>query len=224
VSRSPERATAAQAVWDLPVRLFHWLLVALLAISWITAEGPVTWMVWHQRSGYAVLALLLFRVMWGLWGSRYARFSSFVRGPRAVGRYALALVRRRPEHHVGHNPLGGWVVLLMLGLVGLQAGSGLFASDGIMTDGPLRDTVSRATSKLLTRIHHVNFNVLLAVVGVHVAAALGYWLVLRENLIGPMLTGRKHALAPVAPAAAVPWWRAALTALAAAGAVWWLVR
>lgn len=218
----PERSRASP-VWDFPVRLFHWALVGLLAAAWVTAEGPAAWMVWHLRIGYAVLGLLVFRLLWGLWGGRHARFRAFVRGPRAVWRYGLALLRRRPEHHVGHNPLGGWMVLLLLALLGVQAGSGLFATDDIMTSGPLRGQVSRATAKLLTRVHHFNFNLLLAASAVHVLAVAGYWLVLRENLVWPMITGRKRLEPPVG-AAPVPAWRAAVSAALAAGLVWWLVR
>ena len=210
-------------VWDWPVRAFHWVLVALLGGAWATAEGPASWMVWHQRIGYTLIFLLAFRVLWGLWGSAHARFADFVHGPRAVGAYALALLRRRPAHFAGHTPLGGWMVLALLGLVAVQAGSGLFASDGIMTDGPLHDRVSRATGKLLTRIHHINFNVLLAAAGLHVAAVLAYLVVLRDNLITPMVTGRKPMTDPAGGDARAPWWRVALAAGGAAVVTWYLV-
>lgn len=222
----PRNAIGAAAstirVWDVPVRVFHWLVVVLLGVSWITAKGPATWMVWHMRAGYAVLFLVLFRLLWGIWGSRHARFGDFVRGPRAVWIYARALLRGRPPHWTGHNPLGGWMVLLLLLLLAVQAGTGLFATDDIMTDGPLRAEVSRATAKLLTRIHHLNFNLLLAAAGLHVAAVLAYLVVIREDLITPMFSGRKAGIAQ-ASTVRVSWWRTAVTAAVAAAIVWRLV-
>lgn len=209
-------------VWDWPVRTFHWALVVLLIAAWVTAQGPLTWMVWHMRIGYAVMFLLVFRVLWGLWGTSHARFGDFLYGPRAVARYARALLGRRPDHHAGHTPLGGWMVLALLALVGMQVGSGLFASDGIMTDGPLRDHVSRTTSKWLTRIHHINVNVLLAAAALHVAAVLGYLLVLRDNLIVPMITGRKR-IEPAGADVRAPWWRVAAAAVGAALVTWCVV-
>lgn len=224
---SSQAASINHAVWDWPVRLFHWALVALLGAAWATAEAGIDYMHWHMRCGYALLTLLLFRVLWGVVGSASARFAGFVRGPRAVWAYARAWFGRRPQHYLGHNPLGGWMVLLLLLLVAVQAGTGLFANDDIVNEGPLARLVSAATSGLLTAIHKFNFKLLLTAVGLHVAAVLLY-LLRGENLLKAMFTGRKpagdyqdrhrHPPGPMAPV-----WRAALCLAAAAGAVWALI-
>lgn len=182
-----ERRATVQ-VWDIPTRLFHWLLVLLLAASWYTGEEGL--MEWHMRSGYAILTLVAFRLLWGLLGSRTARFASFVRGPAAALRYGRALFAGRPPHVLGHNPLGALMILALLLLVALQAGTGLFANDDIFTEGPLTHLVSKATSDQLTVIHKTSFNVLLALAGVHIAAALAYRFLLKDDLITPMITGR----------------------------------
>lgn len=187
-------------VWDLPVRLFHWLLVLLLAVSWYTGKtGGVYEMTWHMWSGYALLGLLLFRIAWGVMGSSSARFSQFVYGPRAMASYANGLVRRRPSQYFGHTPLGGWMTVAMLISLLVQVGTGLFANDDILTEGPLMSWVNKSTSDWLTTIHYFNFNVLLTLAGVHVAAVLYYALALRENLVWPMFTGVKKLRAGQTP-------------------------
>lgn len=205
------------SVWDWPVRLFHWVLVTLLAGSWASAEAGVEYMHWHMRCGYGVLALLLFRMLWGLWGSINARFAGFVRGPRAVLAYVRAWFSRQPRHYLGHNPLGGWMVVALLLLLAVQAGSGLFANDDIFTEGPLYSLVGKDTSDLLTFIHKRNFNLLLLAVGLHVTAVLLY-LWRGENLLKAMFTGRKPAGAyEDQPGVMAPlWWAAVCLALAAA--------
>ncbi len=178
-------------IWDLPVRLFHWSLAVLLVISWATAQIGGNTMIYHLWSGYAVLTLVLFRLLWGCWGSTHARFNDFVRGPRAAIRYARALLRGETPPYPGHNPLGGWMVILLLLVLSLQAGTGLFANDDIFTEGPLYPWVSKAGSDFLTRIHKLNFDILLILISLHVLAALFYLFGKHENLILPMLTGRK---------------------------------
>ena len=212
------------AVWDWPVRLFHWALVALIAGSWASAEAGVEYMQWHMRCGYAVLTLLLFRLLWGVWGSVNARFAGFVRGPRAVLTYARAWFSRQPQHYLGHNPLGGWMVIVLLLLVAVQVGSGLFANDDIFTEGPLSGLVSKGTSDLLTFIHKRNFNLLLAASGLHVAAVLLY-LWRGENLLMAMFTGRKpQGFYRDRPGVMAPLWRAAVCLALAAAAVWLTLR
>jgi cytochrome b len=212
-------------VWDLPTRLFHWTLVALMIAQWLTAEESST-MDWHVWGGYAVLALVLFRLIWGFVGSETARFSDFVRGPDAALEYVRALLRGETPHYLGHNPLGAWSIVAMLVLLLVQAGTGLFANDDILIEGPLYAWVSKDTSDWLTTIHKLNFNLLLLVIAVHLSAVLFYLLVKRENLIHPMLSGRKH-LPPErlhsAPRIVSPW--LGLAVLVGAGiAVWLLVR
>ncbi len=212
-------------VWDLPTRLFHWTLVALLITQWLTAEASST-MDWHVRGGYAVLMLVLFRLIWGFVGSDTARFRDFVRGPGAALEYARSLLRGETPHYLGHNPLGAWSIIALLLLLLIQAGTGLFANDDIMTEGPLYAWVSKGTSDWLTTIHKLNFNLLLLVIAVHLSAVLFYLLVKGENLIHPMLSGCKHLppeLAGPAPRIVNPWRGLAALAVAVV-AVWLLVR
>ncbi|MCB1608218.1 MAG: cytochrome b/b6 domain-containing protein [Xanthomonadales bacterium] len=174
-------------VWDLPVRLFHWGLVLGLIGAYGTGELGWLDMSWHFRFGYLVLGLVVFRVLWGLVGPRYARFSQFVRGPGAIWRYLRGASPAAP----GHNPLGGWAVLLLLLAVLAQALSGLFNGDDIEWFGPLYDRVSGATQSLAHRWHDIGYRLLLVLGAIHVAAVLGYWLIKGRNLIAPMLHGRQ---------------------------------
>lgn len=180
----------APVLWDLPVRLFHWSLAALVVFSYVTAKVGGTWMDWHLRSGYTILALLLFRVAWGAVGSPTARFSTFVRGPRAVWGYLRATSTGRRPNVVGHNPAGGWMVVLMIAALLLQAATGLFADDEIATQGPLAVKVSNATVSRMSSIHSFNEWVLVTFVVLHVLAIVFYHRVLRVNLVGPMVHGR----------------------------------
>ena len=187
-------------VWDVPVRLVHWALVALIAFSWWSGkEGGMT-MTYHLWSGYAILTLLLFRIMWGLIGSTHARFRDFLYAPRAVVEYARTLTGKRAKVYAGHNPMGGLSALLMLVVVLLQSATGLFSNDDILTEGPLYRFVTKETSDWLTTIHNYNFYVLLGLIGLHVAAILYYWALKRENLVAAMFTGRKRLPAELAPA------------------------
>lgn len=205
-------------VWDVPVRLFHWLLVALVAVSVSTGYVGGNLMRWHVWSGCGILGLLIFRLLWGFAGGTTARFAHFVRGPRAALAYARGVLGRTPSHMPGHNPLGGWMVLLLLASAALQAGTGLFSNDDIATEGPLYDKVSKATSDTISAVHQANAVVLLTLIGLHVAAVLFYLWYKRENLLRPMITGRKQIAAQPLPALRFPGAlrAAALAALAAA--------
>ena len=182
----------ATRVWDLPTRLFHWTLVALIALLYATGEFDLLDMRWHIWSGYATLALIVFRILWGVFGSQTSRFADFVRGPFAIARYIQSLLSTNKQVSVGHNPLGGWSVLALLLCVLVQAVTGLFSSDEVEFDGPFVAYVPVKTVKLMTRLHHWNQDVLLALIGVHVVAVLLYLLLKHENLIGPMLSGRRR--------------------------------
>jgi cytochrome b len=176
------------------VRLTHWLLLLAVSGSWLTAELAGNAFRWHEYCGYTVLVLVSFRLLWGLVGTRHARFASFLRGPGAVLSYVGRLRSQstyRPS--IGHNPLGGWVVLLMLLLLLAQATTGLFANDEVANTGPLYGWISGHQSDALTRWHHRIFTVLQVIVGLHITAALLYLIVRRDNLIRPMVTGRKPA-------------------------------
>ncbi|HEY7872268.1 MAG TPA: cytochrome b/b6 domain-containing protein [Rudaea sp.] len=211
-------------VWDLPTRLFHWALALLIALQYATGEYHFLDMRWHFWFGYATLALIAFRLLWGFFGSQTSRFGDFLRGPRAVFAYIRALVSTNPPMHIGHNALGGWSVLALLAGVAVQAVSGLFASDDIDTDGPLVAHVSDATVKLMTRLHHWNQNLLLILVGLHIVAVLLYWLLKHDNLIAPMVTGTRR-MVRVAKLRFVSGWLAlalfAVCAVSVGMLVWW---
>jgi cytochrome b len=180
-------------VWDLPTRLFHWLLVVLVIISFVTAKIGGNAMQYHEWSGFTILALLLFRLVWGVIGVRASRFVTFVRGPSAVLHYATNLLRKNSStHFLGHNPLGGWSIITMLFALLVQATTGLFANDDITTEGPLFDWVSKATSDGLTRVHTLNQTMIIALVSIHILAVLFYLFYKRENLVKPMITGVKE--------------------------------
>jgi len=211
-------ASVTIKVWDAPVRLFHWLLVALVTLSVSTGYLGGNLMRWHIWSGCAILGLLIFRLLWGFAGSSTARFSNFVRGPRAALGYARGLLSRRPSHTAGHNPLGGWMVVLLLASALLQAGTGLFSNDDIATEGPLYDKVSKATSDAITAVHTANAVVLLVLIGLHVAAVLFYFWYKRENLLRPMFTGTKRVRAQALPPVRFPGVLRALALAAVAAA------
>jgi len=205
-----------QPVWDLPVRLVHWLLAALIAFSWWSVEYHHT--DWHIWSGCAVLTLLVFRLLWGIFGSSTARFSSFVRGPRAI----LDYLRGRWSG-IGHNPLGGLSVLALLGDTALQVGLGLIAQDedGIYA-GPLAGLVSSDTSDRAREIHAVNFYVLLGLVALHVAAIL-FYRVRGRGLVGPMITGKAVVPRGTRPMQPGKWWAGLLCLAFAFGVVRWII-
>lgn len=218
----------ATRVWDLPTRVFHWSLVALVVCNGITGQFAAhlgsDWMQRHMLSGYAILALLLFRLAWGFVGNRHARFAGFVRGPRAVFGYLASLRSEKPPAHVGHNPLGGWSVVALLGALALQAGSGLFLSDeDLGVEGPLAKHVANKTVDLMASVHEAGFWLLLALVAIHLGAILFYRFAKGQNLVGPMITGSK-ALCGVDDARGGPAWLGALVLAIAAAAVWYLVK
>ena len=203
-------ATARVLAWDLPTRLFHWALVITFAGSWYTAEQGMT--EWHERLGLTTLALVVFRLIWGFVGSGTARFGSFVRGPAAAWRYARETVAGRHPSYLGHNPLGGWSVLALLFAMAAQAGMGLFATAEILYEGPLYGLVPHETALTLTGRHHLFFDAILVLVAIHVTAVLAYALLLKTDLVRPMVTGWKTMPADSAPEriARTPTWIAAV--------------
>jgi cytochrome b len=180
-----QAATLAVAVWDRPIRIFHWALVALIAFSWWAAEYHFTQ--WHLWSGYAVLFALTFRILWGFFGSSTARFASFVRGPRGVMDY---LRRAGDWRTIGHTPLGGLSVIALLGLLLAQVFFGLILvdEDG-HSAGPLNKFVDLETGELAHATHEALFNVLLGFIILHVAAIAFYRVVRGKRLVGAMLRG-----------------------------------
>lgn len=178
------RPTDQAYVWDLPVRLCHWLLVACVVGAFVTAKLGGNLMVWHGRLGLAILGLLVFRLAWGVLGSTYARFGQFVRGPGTI----LAYLRGQWQGQ-GHNPLGALSVLALLAVLLGQAVTGLFANDDIAFSGYLAPLVGSEQSSRITGIHLLLENALILLVGLHVAAILLYAIVKKHNLVKPMLTG-----------------------------------
>jgi len=225
-----EQRTREVPVWDLPTRLFHWSLVVLVAVAVISAKMGVLWV--HMLAGEAVLSLVLFRLVWGVVGSQTARFTDFVKGPRAI----LAYLGRKGAGDaavdnttmagatLGHNPLGALMVVALLLVLAVQAGSGLFTSDDILVDGPLVPLVSSTVVGTLSSLHRLLSDGILILIGLHVLAVFAYLLVKKDNLIRPMVTGRKTVESPVpAPRRASPALALAILA-ASAGLVAFVLR
>ena len=209
-NNAPNSAVSAPAsrkilVWDAPVRVFHWLMVLSFAGAYLSAESE-RWRLAHVTLGYTMAGLVIFRILWGLLGTRHARFSSFVRGPKAVARYLRAMLRGRPEHHAGHNPAGALAIMALLALTLGVAASG-WASYNEVAGNWLED------------LHEAAANLMLAVVGIHIAGVVVASWLHRENLAGSMLSGRKLGTPEEGIRSA---WRsvAALMLLAVLG-FWW---
>ena len=205
------------AVWDVPTRLFHWMLAALIGFSWWSAENDH--MDWHIWSGFGILTLLIFRFLWGFFGSSTARFSSFVRGPKAVSGYL-----RGQWRGIGHNPLGALSVLALLAATLVQVGLGLFSSDedGLFS-GPLATWVDLDLSEEITDLHDKFFDILLILIGVHIAAILFYASFKRTNLVGPMLTGRAAVDPEATPMRPGKWWVALICLVVALATTRWII-
>lgn len=223
-SQSTQQAAPALRIWDLPTRLFHWLLAFSITGALVTINLGGVWMDWHIRFGIASFVLLLFRVIWGLIGPRYARFSQFLCSPAKTLAYLRDSKGRR---HAGHNPLGAWSVIAMLGLFLYQSSTGLFANDDVMTQGPLAQFVSNDTVALFTRLHRLSEYVLYALIVLHLGA-IAFYSFRGEGLVKPMLTGDvpKHTLTAGTQSAQDDWrvrlGACVLTALLATLA-WWLL-
>jgi cytochrome b len=214
----PLQTTRHVKAWDWPTRLFKWSLVALVALAWVSQTYGDMALTWHRWNGYAILILLVFRLLWGFVGSSTARFSAWVNWPWTALRYGLDLVRGRGRPYLSHNPLGAWMILALLGFVGAQAIAGLFTVDhnGIF-GGPFAalDPLEDPTplQRALSRFHHRGYNILLALVAVHVSVNLFYQFVKKDPIIKAMITGEK----PVDPFADQPEMRPAPALAARAG-------
>ncbi len=183
----PARAGARRILlWDLPLRVFHWSLVAAVAAAVVTGELGGAWMAWHGRAGLVIVGLLVFRVVWGVVGSATSRFAQFAPSPGRV----VAYLRGR-WRGVGHNPLGALSVFALLGLLALQAATGLFGNDDIAFAGPLNHLVDDATGARATGWHRLLADGLFVLLGLHLAAVAFHVLVKRHRLIRPMITGRQ---------------------------------
>ena len=197
-------------IWDVPIRLFHWLLVGLLGFSWWSGKHHD--MDWHRLSGYCILTLLLFRLYWGVVGGRTARFTQFVRGPRAVLDYLKSLGGGVYRAAPGHSPIGGWSVILMLATLVTMVVAGLFSVDvDGLESGPLADYVSFDQGRFAAEVHGVVFNVLLGIVVLHIGAILFYKVRLGHDLVRPMVMGGRPAIPDErAEPLGMSWWKAGL--------------
>ncbi len=217
----------AVRIWDLPTRLFHWTLAAGVVGSVVSAKVGGNAMEWHFRFGYAVFALLIFRLVWGIGGGRWSRFASFVRGPLTTWRYLRGQRGGPAGSEAGHNPLGALSVLGMLTVLGVQVGTGLFADDEIASTGPLVSLVTGSLSSQLTSWHKTFGQwLILGLVALHVSAILFYLFKKKRNLIGPMWTGDQ--VLPSGTPASADGWRQRLLALVAlvacAAVVAWVIQ
>ena len=180
-------------VWDLPVRVVHWLLVIGIAGSYATHKLGVAYFKYHLWFGYLVVVLAAFRILWGFVGTRHARFANFLRGPGTTWNYLRALTRGNAQPTPGHNPLGGWMVIALLLFLLAQGITGLFANDEIFNPGPLYGYISDSLSLALTSWHRRLFDWILIAVVAHVLAVVGHRLFAGHDLVGPMFSGRKSA-------------------------------
>lgn len=208
-------------LWDVPVRLIHWSLVLLLPALWWSGETGKLDL--HQKMGLIMLGLVVFRILWGIFGSETARFTSFIKGPGRVLSYLKTLFSGGSTPSVGHNPLGAISTILILGLLGAQVGFGLFAQDvDGLESGPLSYLVSYDGADTAREWHHLLFSLIQLVVLLHIIAILFYTFVKRDRLVGPMITGRKQFPAAVAQPALVPAWRILACLIPAMGLTWWV--
>ena len=181
-------------VWDFPTRIFHWALAVVVALAWISSEadGGAFWI--HVYSGTLLIGFVAFRAIWGVIGSRHAQFGDFVHGPEEVSSYAARLLAFRPPFRLGHNPVGGWMVIALLVVILLAVLTGMMTSeDGYV--GPL----AHIGGGLLGEAHEGFANVLLVLIFAHVVGVFAHGIVSRENLPRAMITGDKHVPADVSP-------------------------
>jgi len=210
--------TITLRVWDAPVRIFHWLLVMLVFAAWLSTETGLSGMLYHLWIGHCILALVIFRILWGFGGGFYARFSQFARHPREIRAAARDLIRGQMHDSIGHNPLGGAMVMVLLILLLLQILSGLCADNGFGNVGPVHDLLPSAMGEALTEWHEINFNLLLIAIALHIAAIIFYH-IRGERLVVPMISGKKHLPAErfrgVPQNTNTPWRRAMAMAMVA---------
>jgi cytochrome b len=231
------KMSGKRLVWDLPLRLFHWLLVLSIGASWYTAENSEEYVQVgeniygytqiHFWLGYWTLGLVSFRIIWGLIGPRHARFANFIPGFSRLFGYAGSVFKRDSTPSIGHNPMGAWMVVVMLLMVGAQAVTGLFLIDNTeIYTAPFYPSVDASTASTLGSFHHINFDVLIWVICLHVLAILFYRVFKRQNLVQPMVTGRKSAAhVPAHEAiASSQLLKALIVALVCAGGVYLLLK
>ena len=224
---APALAVPAQArklrVWDLPTRLFHWLVVAMVVAAWLIVDEEGWRLTVHTAAGYGLLVALVFRLGWGFVGSTHARFSDFVRPWSAVRDYARQVARREPPRYIGHNPLGGWSVVVLLVALTTIVGSGLITGNREGEPlGPLAHLVSVDIARVAKDVHESTWSILQLLILVHLGGVFTHWALKGENLVRSMWTGDKDVTAGAVGEAGTiaPLWRAIVVAGIAGGVVW----
>lgn len=180
-------------IWDLPLRLFHWLLVLSILGSWYTSEQDGDMVDQHMLLGYFILGLVIFRILWGFLGTKHALFSQFIPSPNDIHSYAKQINTPTAPKHPGHNPLGSLMVVMMIITILAQAVSGLFINDDIFSSGPYYEIFGSEFSKWMKTVHYYAFDVMLVLIGLHLSAIVLYWWKKKMNLVLPMITGKKSA-------------------------------
>jgi len=215
--------TEKYLIWDLPLRIFHWSFAVTILASWYTAEQGADLVEIHMKLGYFALVLIVFRLLWGLIGPKHARFSQFVPSPKTLLSYLQK--SKLDKAMPGHNPLGAMMVILMILLISVQAVSGLFINDDIFSSGPYYGSISNELEKVMSFLHHNTFDFMIVAIGLHLAAVAYYWRVKKQNLVLPMITGKKSA-EQLDAVDAIPHSKIILACVVAAccvGFVYWLV-
>jgi len=215
--------TEKHLIWDLPLRIFHWSFAVVILAGWYTAEQGADLVEIHMKLGFVAIGLLIFRVLWGVIGPKHARFSQFLPSPKKL----LSYLRNSSSQKTipGHNPLGAMMVVLMILLISVQAISGLFIDDDVFSSGPYYGSISNELEKIMRFLHHNTFDFMIAAIGLHLAAVAYYWRVKKQNLVLPMITGKKSA-DQVEAIDAIPHSKIILACVLAAcciGFVYWLV-
>jgi cytochrome b len=182
-------------VWDGPTRLFHWVVVTLVVAAYVTWR--LNWMDWHAKAGYALLTLVIFRILWGFFGSETTRFSRFLASPRAAARHLAHALHPEPDRQAGHNPAGGWMVLLLLFLLFAETLTGVYVANDVADEGPFTELTPAPIANAITALHWIFWDALLAAVALHLLAIILYAVVKGHNLLLPMVTGWKTMPADV---------------------------
>ena len=211
-------------IWDLPLRIFHWLFAFTVIASWYTSDQDNDLIELHMQLGYFALGLLVFRVLWGFVGTKHSLFTSFIPTPKRLVLYIKNLSNNRIESNVGHNPLGSLMVILMILLISLQAISGLFINDDVFSSGPYYESVSKDIEKIMVFLHHNVFDFMIAAIILHLVA-IGYYVrIKKQSLILPMITGKKaEKINNTLEIKHSKLWTALLVVIVAAIFVYWLV-
>lgn len=181
----------AHLIWDLPLRLFHWSFASSILLLWLTSELGSDYIDWHITLGYCVLTLTIFRIAWGFFGPKHAKFSHFLPTPTEIVSYLKQQNTPQAKVYAGHNPIGSLMVIAMLILVLIQAVSGLFVDDQVFSSGPYFNAAGDTVDKLMSTVHHTMFDFILLAIALHIAAIIFYKTVKKQNLVKAMFTGKK---------------------------------